>query len=411
MSNSLINTKKLYCLTMLFACMGNGLYAVDYASAIPVAFDTKKGEWSVLLVLKKGESYWTDISAPRPQGEQANITAGSILETETNNIYRFDTTKIIPWGKEIIGSNTYFLHFVPVDYIQGRDLYTTARGPSINDFIWIYANKLMNPNAASRKFGKKHKIDRTFLNNFKKTWPNAQQKLRRPSGVPTPSAKPSADHEPWKQYNPKANSWSKQNFPDEIYFYASGKDYYEFTNFYQPPTPIIINGIPWPTSEHYYQAMKFTNPQLQEQIRNAPTPRKAFQIGQTHKKRSDWNNISLDVMRTAVRAKFSQDSKLEKLLLDTGDKVIVEDAGKNDAFFGAGGDYKGHNHLGRILMEVRQELRKSQAQQPQPAKKQPQKPVFQKKPQPAPVQKEWWVISAWRRLKNTISNLLSYFWK
>ena len=43
--------------------------------------------------------------------------------------------------------------------------------------------------------------------------------------------------------------------------------------------------------------------------------------------------------------------------MGTGDAVLVEDAGGNDSFFGAGADYQGTNHLGQILMHVRDELR------------------------------------------------------
>ena len=48
------------------------------------------------------------------------------------------------------------------------------------------------------------------------------------------------------------NSW---NIPGAINFYNSNAPYYEFTNFYQ--NPVQIDGKKWPTTEHYYQAMKF----------------------------------------------------------------------------------------------------------------------------------------------------------
>lgn len=60
-------------------------------------------------------------------------------------------------------------------------------------------------------------------------------------------------------------------------------------------------------------------------------------------------------MREVVRAKFEQHPALLGLLLSTGDAEIVEHT-RNDAYWGDGGDGSGLNMLGRILMEVRQEL-------------------------------------------------------
>jgi ribA/ribD-fused uncharacterized protein len=72
--------------------------------------------------------------------------------------------------------------------------------------------------------------------------------------------------------------------------------------------------------------------------------------------RNDWEKVKLDVMRVAVRTKFSVHTELIALLLDTGDEELIE-AAPNDAFWGCGADETGQNWLGRILMEVRQELK------------------------------------------------------
>ena len=155
-------------------------------------------------------------------------------------------------------------------------------------------------------------------------------------------------------------SWAE--VANALLFYKKGCPYYEFTNFYA--APIVIGSQVWPTSEHYYQAMKFTNTAIQDQIRAAPTAREAFEIGQQYRGnvRSDWKAISLTTMGYAVCEKFRQNSVLAALLLATGTKVLIEDAKANDSFFGAGANYKGHNYLGRILMLVRVMLGDNQAQ-------------------------------------------------
>ena len=46
--------------------------------------------------------------------------------------------------------------------------------------------------------------------------------------------------------------------------------YYFLSNFY--PVKIIIDGLEYPTTEHYFQSMKFLDPKIQKKIRNTPTP-------------------------------------------------------------------------------------------------------------------------------------------
>jgi ribA/ribD-fused uncharacterized protein len=72
--------------------------------------------------------------------------------------------------------------------------------------------------------------------------------------------------------------------------------------------------------------------------------------------RPDWEAVKVDVMRRAVRAKFTQHTELRAILLETADAILVEHTAR-DAFWGDGGDGSGRNVLGQILMEVREELR------------------------------------------------------
>jgi ribA/ribD-fused uncharacterized protein len=73
---------------------------------------------------------------------------------------------------------------------------------------------------------------------------------------------------------------------------------------------------------------------------------------------SAWEEIKDDVMRTAVRAKFAQHGRLKRLLLETGDARLAEHSA-NDAYWADGGDGRGRNMPGVILMEIRGELRTS----------------------------------------------------
>ena len=59
--------------------------------------------------------------------------------------------------------------------------------------------------------------------------------------------------------------------------------------------------------------------------------------------------------RKALRAKFEQHAELRALLLATAPAKLVEHT-ENDAYWGDGGNGKGKNRLGYLLMELREQL-------------------------------------------------------
>ena len=147
-----------------------------------------------------------------------------------------------------------------------------------------------------------------------------------------------------------------------IRFYNRDEPYYEFTNFY--PAPIDLDGTTWPTTEHYFQAQKFIGTSYPEVIRQFDRPRQAFDLSRNPAvspwRRKDWEDIKIDIMRKALLAKFTQHKHLRQLLLRTGDRYLIEHS-PHDKFWGNGGDDSGGNHLGLLLMEVRQILINLQA--------------------------------------------------
>lgn len=146
---------------------------------------------------------------------------------------------------------------------------------------------------------------------------------------------------------------------DVIRFYSVTDEHGWCSNF--ATYPIKLRGKTWPTTEHYFQAQKFEDPRDQEEVRTAGTPMLAARMGRDRKRklRRDWESVKVSVMREAVRAKFTQHEDLARLLLATGEAKLVEHT-DNDDYWGDGGDGSGKNMLGRILMEVREELRKQQ---------------------------------------------------
>ena len=141
-----------------------------------------------------------------------------------------------------------------------------------------------------------------------------------------------------------------------IYFYNQAGRYGEFSNFY--PLPVVIDGKSWSTTEHYFQAMKFSHiPDYMEQIRLAPTPGKAKQLGSTRKFpiRNDWEAIKEEVMLKALQIKFSNEN-MKAILLSTGNSYLVENT-TNDYYWGCGTNNGGKNRLGILLMKVREKIK------------------------------------------------------
>jgi N-glycosidase YbiA len=134
-----------------------------------------------------------------------------------------------------------------------------------------------------------------------------------------------------------------------VYFYGG-----PLSNF--AVTPIELDGELWPSVEHYFQAQKTAKPGDSEAIRRARTPRDGKRMGRIASSRSDWDELKVGVMLHALRAKFTQHPPLRELLLSTGDRPIFEDS-PTDRIWG----YRngGLNLLGKALMQIRDELRRS----------------------------------------------------
>lgn len=159
-----------------------------------------------------------------------------------------------------------------------------------------------------------------------------------------------------------ASSSSAASAAKVINFYSTSEvPYGAFSNF--AAFPFSLKGRRWPTSEHYFQAMKFeASAKDFEEIRALESPMDAAKAGRerTRPLRPDWEAIKDQVMFDAVRAKFTENPTIRKVLLDTGDATIVEHT-KNDSYWGDGGDGSGKNMLGITLMRVRELLREEEA--------------------------------------------------
>lgn len=127
---------------------------------------------------------------------------------------------------------------------------------------------------------------------------------------------------------------------------------------------VIVNDIRILTSEALYQSCRFPHlPDIQKKIIDQQSPMAAKMEVKPHRKssRPDWDTVRVKIMRWCLRVKLACNwYDFGGLLHATGDKSIVEDSRK-DCFWGAVAEDEqtlvGSNVLGRLLMELREELK------------------------------------------------------
>lgn len=139
-----------------------------------------------------------------------------------------------------------------------------------------------------------------------------------------------------------------------VYFY--GPEFYVLSNF--SAFNLSWKGLVFPTSEHAYQWSKFFDQGIKDKILAAPSAHEAYRISQCHilDVRSDWSReVRLKTMKYILRAKVDQHEYVRRKLLETDKRILVEDSWR-DSVWGWGPDQKGQNLLGRLWMEVREDL-------------------------------------------------------
>ena len=119
-----------------------------------------------------------------------------------------------------------------------------------------------------------------------------------------------------------------------------------------------LEGLTWPSVEHYFQAMKFSAGDYQTLIREADTAKKAQKLGRTRfkKVRADWKDVREVIMTRGVYTQCRTHTELAEWLLNTGDQALVDNT-QYDYFWGCGRDRRGENAYGKVLMKVRDKLR------------------------------------------------------
>ena len=143
--------------------------------------------------------------------------------------------------------------------------------------------------------------------------------------------------------------FTSRGFQDEFRF---------LSNFYE--RPIEYQGVFYRCAEAAYQASKFSEEDYQRKFENLDGAQSKRLGKSAHWSfRKDWEQIKVSVMKEILKAKF-QDKFLALLLLSTDGIDLVEVNTWNDRFWGICHG-RGENQLGKLLMELREELKEDYA--------------------------------------------------
>jgi len=156
------------------------------------------------------------------------------------------------------------------------------------------------------------------------------------------------------------NDWKLYSIHDEKQIAGFFGDYRFLSNFHL--CPVRYEGVAFPSSENAYQAAKIVADERDEFVRATPAMSKKLWKEERFTKLyspEKWSKVKLGVMHQINLYKYSRNVDLLLLLLGTGDRLLEETNSWRDVFWGCDTSHQGENNLGKILMNIRQQLRRT----------------------------------------------------
>ncbi len=122
----------------------------------------------------------------------------------------------------------------------------------------------------------------------------------------------------------------------------------------------------WKTCEHYVQSMSVRSQKHAVIIETLPTAEDTINYVKPwyRTKIKNYKRNVLILMTRALYTKAQMYSEVRDALAATDDKLIIETS-QYDYFWGIGRHSQGHNHLGKIWMNIRQKISQAQTSETQ----------------------------------------------
>lgn len=142
---------------------------------------------------------------------------------------------------------------------------------------------------------------------------------------------------------------------DDVISWFAGKKYGFLSNFHW--CSVMFEGVIYPSSEHAYQAAKTTDLLERFMVFLQDSPKAAKRYGHKLTLREGWNDSTrISIMTQILQDKFDRNPELASRLLETGNATLIEGNNWGDTFWGVCRK-QGTNHLGNILMKIREDLK------------------------------------------------------
>jgi ribA/ribD-fused uncharacterized protein len=129
-------------------------------------------------------------------------------------------------------------------------------------------------------------------------------------------------------------------------------DYRWLSNFER--CDILYKGILYKSSESAYQAQKTRDIKVRH-IFSKLDARDSKALSKVIKLRDDWDEVKVSIMEEICRIKFNL-PQFKSRLVATNNMEIIESNYWGDTFWGVC-DGVGDNHLGKIIMKIRSEIK------------------------------------------------------
>ena len=143
--------------------------------------------------------------------------------------------------------------------------------------------------------------------------------------------------------------FAPSDFPDSINQFKGEYDFWG--NRY--PCRILWEGLEYRSAEVAFQASKCEDEKERKVYASCSTD-KAVLKGKEQTPYSGWEEAKVGIMLSILKAKFEQNPTLMQKLSDTGNRVLLNGNNKQETFWGIDlYSWIGENHLGRILMDIR----------------------------------------------------------
>lgn len=142
--------------------------------------------------------------------------------------------------------------------------------------------------------------------------------------------------------------WLSNFFPCKVHF--EGLDYPCLENAYQ--------AAKWPaTGRHLWEGNKTASREVFTMVSAAEAKKMGRKAPGLNVK--EWDEKKYNIMALLVLQKFLMNQTLKEMLLATDDAYLEETNHWSDRYWGVDEDGVGENNLGRILMGVRETIRKN----------------------------------------------------